>query len=108
MTIISPLKEYRLSWGLSSQPSVLKVCLLTPEPCLLGTVPNEDSPNIWQLLEQGINPFPNNKILDSSKLKEFAFDNFKFDENGRKFSKRLENTVGKGEIAHYETCTAAT
>ena len=32
-----------------------------------------------------INPFPNNKILDSSKLKEFADDNFKFDENGRKF-----------------------
>ena len=26
-------------------------------------------------------------------------DNFKFDENGRKFSKRVENTVGKGEIA---------
>ena len=26
----------------------------------------------------------------------------KFDENGRKFSKRVENTVGKGEIARYE------
>ena len=26
------------------------------------------------------------KILDPSKLKEFADDNFKFDENGRKFS----------------------
>ena len=35
-------------------------------------------------------------------LKEFADDNFKFDENGRKLSKRLENTVGKGEIARYE------
>ena len=34
---------------------------------------------------KNINPFPNNKILDSSKLKEFADDNFKFDENGRKF-----------------------
>ena len=31
----------------------------------------------------------------------FADDNFKFDGNGRKFSKRVENTVGKGEIAHY-------
>ena len=40
-------------------------------------------------------PFPKRQILDSSKLKEFAGDNFKFDENGRKFSKRLENTVGK-------------
>ena len=29
-------------------------------------------------------------------------DIFKFDENGRKLSKRVENTVGKGEIAHYE------
>ena len=35
-------------------------------------------------------------------MKEFADDNFDFDENGRKFSKRLENTVGKGEIARYE------
>ena len=25
-----------------------------------------------------------------------------FDENGRKLSKRVENTVGKGEIARYE------
>ena len=33
---------------------------------------------------------------------EFADDNFKFDENGRKLSKRAENTVGKGEIARYE------
>ena len=37
-------------------------------------------------------------ILDSSKLKEFADDNFKFDENGRGFCQRVENTVGKGEI----------
>ena len=29
-------------------------------------------------------------------------DNFKFDENGRKFSKGVENTAGKGEIACYE------
>ena len=49
-----------------------------------------------------LNPFPNNKFLDSSNLKEFADDNFKFDENGKKFSSRVENTVGKGEIAPYE------
>ena len=35
-------------------------------------------------------------------MEEFANDNFKFDENGRKFSKWVENSVGKGEIAHYE------
>ena len=43
-------------------------------------------------------------ILDSSKLKEFADDNFKFDERGIKLLKRVENTVGKGEIARYEQC----
>ena len=42
------------------------------------------------------------QILDSSKLKEVADDNFKFDESGRMFSKRVENTVGNGEIACYE------
>ena len=35
-------------------------------------------------------------------MKEFADDNFKFDENGRKLSRWVENTVGKGEIARYE------
>ena len=35
-------------------------------------------------------------------MKEFADDNFKFDENGRKLPKWVENTVGKGEIARYE------
>ena len=45
---------------------------------------------------------PTQQILDVSKLIEFANDNFKFDENGRKFSKWVENIVGKGEIAHIE------
>ena len=50
-------------------------------------------------------------------MKEFEDSNFTFDEKGGKLSKRVENTVGKGEIAHYEqfllfpqcfhyTCTA--
>ena len=47
-------------------------------------------------------PITRRQILDSSKPKKFADDNFKFDENGRKLSKRVENTVGKGEIARYE------
>ena len=34
--------------------------------------------------------------------KGFSDNNFKFDENGGKFSKSVENTVGKGEIARYE------
>ena len=66
-----------------------------------------------------INPFPNDNILQWSKLKEFADNNCEFDENGRHFAKWVENTVGKGEIARYKqfllfpqcfqkTCTADT
>ena len=40
-------------------------------------------------------PFPKQQILDSSKLKEFADNNFNSDENGRKLSKWVKNTVGK-------------
>ena len=46
--------------------------------------------------------FPKRQNVDSSKLKEFAEDNFRIIENGRKFFKRVENTVRKGEIACYE------
>ena len=37
-------------------------------------------------------------------MKVFADKNFKFNENDIyiKFKKRIENTVGKGEIAHLE------
>ena len=37
-----------------------------------------------------------------SELKQSADDNFEFDENTRKYTKWVENTVGKGEIACYE------
>ena len=49
-----------------------------------------------------VNLFPKQQILDSSNLKKFAEDIFKFSENCRKFSKRIENSVGKGETAHYQ------
>ena len=73
---------------------------------------------LLQKKAERIIPFPKD-IFDCSKLKVFADDNFTFDENGRRFSKRVENTVGKGEIARYEqfllfpqcfqkTCTADT
>ena len=55
--------------------------------------------------------FPKQQILDSSKPKQFADDNFKFNKNGRKFLKLVENTAGKGKIARYcfqKTCTADT
>ena len=38
------------------------------------------------------------QILDYSKLKDFADDNLEFDENGRKFSKWVENTVEKEKL----------
>ena len=41
---------------------------------------------------QTVNPFPNDKFY-SSNLKEFAYNNFEFDENGRKPTELLENTV---------------
>ena len=47
-------------------------------------------------------PFPKGQILDFSKLKEFADDNLKVDENDGKFFKRIENPVGKREIACYK------
>ena len=49
-----------------------------------------------------INPFPSDDISDWPKLKKFTDDNFKFDYNGVIFSKRVENAVGKGEIARHE------
>ena len=62
-------------------------------------------------------PFPKQQILHSSKVKKFADNNFNFRENDRKSLKRVENTLGKGIIAHYKqfllfrqcfqkTCTA--
>ena len=47
-------------------------------------------------------PFKKRQIVESSKGKEFAETGFKFDENDKKFSKQVKNTVCKGEIAHYE------
>ena len=63
---------------------------------------------MWRILPE---LFPKQQILVSSKLKEVTDDNFRFDENGRKFSKWVENTVGKGAISPFppvfsKTCHA--
>ena len=47
-------------------------------------------------------PLPKRQVFNSSKLKEFADDNFKFDVNCATFFERIENSVGKGEIACVE------
>ena len=41
----------------------------------------------------------NFKLFQTERVKD---NNFEFDETGGKFAKRVENTVGKGEIAHYK------
>ena len=53
---------------------------------------------VWE----SVNPLPDDKMLDWSKMKQSADDNFEFDVNSRKFTKLVENTVGNGEIAPYE------
>ena len=50
---------------------------------------------IYLLGSEKSSPFPKRQILDASKLREFADDNFKFDENGRKFFKQIEKHCGK-------------
>ena len=52
-------------------------------------------------LKKEVKTFSKRQNLDSVKLRESADDNFEFNEN-RKFTKRVENTMGKGEIARYE------
>ena len=76
-------------WSLIKERSVKTIVSL-------GAKENADKVIIF------INSFPNDRFLDSSQLKEFADDNFRFNVNGRKFSKWVENTVRKGEIAFYE------
>ena len=51
----------------------------------------------------GRKPFPKQQILDFSKLKDLADDNFELDENGSMFSKQVENTGGKGAISPFST-----
>ena len=60
-----------------------------------------------------INPFPIRQILDSSKLKEFANDNFEFDESSPKWLKTLWEkekllVTSNFSFSHsvFKTCTA--
>ena len=51
---------------------------------------------------KSFNSFSNNnfRLLQTDRIGNF--NNFKFDENARKFSNRVENTAEKGEIARKE------
>ena len=48
------------------------------------------------------NPLPNNKILDQSKLKAFAYDKMNVAKIMFYVFDRAENIVGKGENAGYQ------
>ena len=62
------------------------------------TMPHSDALKIYSCRKH----CDKRQIWETSELKELADDNFKIYENGGRFSKRVENTVGKGEIACYE------
>ena len=66
-----------------------------------------------------VNPFPNDRILDMTKLKAFADDKLNVAKMMMYLFNRVENTVGKRENAGYQhflffplcfqkTCTADT
>ena len=57
---------------------------------------------LWAVVAFHLKPLLKQQILNFSKLREFEADDFNFDGNGRKVSKAVENTLGKGEIACYE------
>ena len=58
------------------------------------------SANVFYVYQSKILSF--GRELTLSQTTNFADNNFKFGENGRNFSKCVENTVGKGEIACYK------
>ena len=79
----------------------LTLCQITRFLCGYNPLESQPITSIGETKEID-KPFRKWQILDSSKLREFADDNFKFNENDREFAIRVENTVGKGEIARYE------
>ena len=62
------------------------------QPCLCVSVCVQNT-SFCQSAGGSINPFPNYKILGSSKLKAFVDNNFELDENGRKFSNGVKIVI---------------
>ena len=59
---------------------------------------NKDDSEVFCLVKDEEMP----KTLTHSQTTNFRLFQTRFDKNGRQFSKRVENTVEKGEIACYE------
>ena len=56
----------------------------------------------WSGTDLVINPFPNDKILDRTKLKAFVDNKLNMTKIRISSFDRVENTVGKGENAGYQ------
>ena len=73
----------------------------------ISSYQRDNYPTFSTFIERGLvrnsDLFLFRQILDSTKLREIADDNFKFDKDSGKFSERIVNTVGKGEIAPFTT-----
>ena len=53
--------------------------------CLVGDIYHGWNKTTFKVSAHMFQPFPKQQILDSSKLKEFADNNFKFNENAENF-----------------------
>ena len=94
MKILTNVKNY---------PEALKVITDKPHaiPLVCKIVCRNNKTVQCSVKKGGFQLFPKRQILDFSKLKEFADDNFEFHVNGGNFSKRGRKRVGNGEIDRY-------
>ena len=76
----------------------LSAIFIKLKSCHLQTI------TVWKNLKfviwERVNPLPDDEILEWSKLRQSADNNFEFDVNSRKFSKLVKNTVKN--IARHE------
>ena len=70
-----------------------QILWLISEEDLRRNIPGKLGPNWPGSLEGDVKPFIKRQILEPSKLKEFADDNFQFDENEGTFSKKVEHSL---------------
>ena len=108
------------SWRCRSRPDCMQCDIWWT--LLWWDIRNKSNLDIQTMLDLKLNPLPNNPMFSwlvwclmpfstvfqlhcGNQLHcgiQLHWDNFRFDENGRLFSKLVENTVGKGEIACYK------
>ena len=80
-------------------------CVILPYQKLVCQNPSENNPGLKQALKaRGFCFLTLSQTTDFRlcQIQRVCRQQFKFDQNGRKLSKWVKNTVGKGEIARYE------